>query len=139
VGDRLFADTVVVVHLLFIAFALAGGALVLARPWLALVHVPAAAWAAYTEFSGTICPLTPLENTLRRRAGQAGYDGGFVEHYVIPVIYPPGLTPSVQAALGTIVVAVNVAFYVAAWRRARRVRSRPASDAPVRSSARPGR
>jgi hypothetical protein len=103
------------------------------------VHLPAAAWAAYTEFSGTICPLTPLENALRRRAGLAGYDGGFVEHYLIPVIYPAALTPTLQATLGTIVVAVNVAFYAAAWRRARRVRLRPASGSPARSSARRGR
>ena len=121
-GDRLLADAVVVLHLAFILFALAGGALVMVRPWLCLVHLPAAAWAAYTEFSGTICPLTPLENALRRRAGEAGYDGGFVEHYLIPVIYPAALTPTLQATLGAIVVAVNVALYAAAWRRARRVR-----------------
>jgi len=119
VSDRLLADAVVVLHLLFIAFALAGGALVLWRPRFAWLHLPAAAWAAYVEFSGTICPLTPLENTLRRRAGAAGYDGGFIEHYVIPVIYPAGLTPSIQVAIGALVVAVNVAFYVAAWRRRR--------------------
>ena len=118
-SDRLLADAVVVLHLLFIAFALAGGALVLWRPRFAWLHLPAAAWAAYVEFSGTICPLTPLENTLRRRAGAAGYDGGFIEHYVIPVIYPAGLTPSIQVAIGALVVAVNVAFYVAAWRQRR--------------------
>ena len=119
-GDRLLADAVVVLHLAFIAFALAGGALVLWRPWIAWLHLPAAAWAAYVEFSGTICPLTPLENALRRGAGVAGYEGGFVEHYVVPVIYPPGLTPAIQLAIGTIVIALNVAFYVAValkWRR----------------------
>ena len=119
-SDRLLADAVVVLHLLFIAFALAGGALVLWRPRFAWLHLPAAAWAAYVEFSGTICPLTPLENTLRRRAGAAGYDGGFIEHYVIPVIYPAGLTPQVQLALGVAVVAINAAFYFAAWWRHRR-------------------
>ena len=115
--DRLLADAVVLLHLLFIAFALAGGALVLWRPRIAWLHLPAVAWAAYVEFTGTICPLTPLENTLRRRAGAAGYDGGFIENYVIPVIYPAGLTPSIQVAIGGLVVAVNVAFYAAAWRR----------------------
>lgn len=115
--DRLLADAVVLLHLLFIAFALLGGALVLWRPRLVWLHLPAAAWAAYVEFSSTICPLTPLENALRRRAGASGYDGGFVEHYVIPVIYPTGLTPSIQVAIGGLVVAVNVAFYAAAWRR----------------------
>ena len=109
--DRLLADAVVLLHLLFIAFALAGGALVLWRPRIAWLHLPAVAWAAYVEFSATICPLTPLENALRRRAGAAGYDGGFIEHYVIPVIYPAGLTPSIQVAIGGLVVAVNVAFY----------------------------
>ena len=116
-SDRLLADAVVVFHLLFIVFALAGGALVLWRRRFAWLHLPAAVWAAYIEFSGTICPLTPLENTLRRRAGGAGYEGGFVEHYVIPLIYPPGLTPTVQYAIGAIVVVVNVIFYVSAWRR----------------------
>lgn len=119
-SDRLLADAVVVLHLLFIAFALLGGALVLRWPCLAWFHLPAAAWAAYIEFSGTICPLTPLENALRRRAGVAGYEGGFVEHYVIPVIYPAGLTPRVQLAIGVAVVAINAAFYFAAWRRRRR-------------------
>ncbi len=116
-SDRLLADAVVVLHLLFIVFVLAGGALVLWRRGVAWLHLPAAVWAAYVEFSGAICPLTPLENVLRRRAGSAGYEGGFVEHYVIPVIYPPGLTPAVQYAIGAIVVAVNVAIYVLAWRR----------------------
>jgi len=134
---RLAADAVVVFHLLFIAFAVAGGALVLRWPRVAFVHLPAAAWAAYTEFSGTICPLTPLENALRQRAGGAGYAGGFVEHYVIPLIYPAGLTPSIQLGLGLLVVAVNATFYALAAGRARRaVRSRPASGAPARSSAR---
>ena len=124
-GDRLLADAVVVVHLLFIAFALGGAALVLLRPWVAFVHLPAAAWAAYVEFSGTLCPLTPLENALRSRAGATGYAGGFVEHYLIPVIYPAGLTPRVQIVLGAIVVAVNGALYTLAWRRARRRRASP--------------
>ena len=115
--DRLLADAVVVLHLAFIAFALAGGAFVVRWPRIAFAHLPAAIWAAYVEFSGTICPLTPLENALRRRAGAAGYDGGFVEHYVIPVIYPAGLTASIQVAIGALVVAVNVVFYAAAWRQ----------------------
>lgn len=134
---RFLADAVVVFHLLFIAFAVAGGALVLRWPFAAFVHLPAAAWAAYTEFTATICPLTPLENALRHRAGDAGYAGGFVEHYLIPVIYPAGLTPPIQLALGVFVVAVNATFYALAWRRA--VRSRRASGAPARSSARRGR
>ena len=120
-SDRLLADAVVLVHFGFIVFALAGGTLVLVRRWVACVHIPAAAWAAYTEFTGTICPLTPLENALHRRAGDAGYAGGFVEHYVIPLIYPAGLTPRVQLALGAIVIGLNAAVYAAVILR--RVRS----------------
>jgi len=116
-SDRFYADAVVVAHLAFIVFALFGGALVVWRAAVAWLHLPAAAWAAYTEFTSTICPLTPLENALRRSAGDAGYSSGFVEHYLLPVIYPAGLTPRIQLALGAVVVAVNVAFYVAAWRR----------------------
>ena len=119
---RLAADAVVVFHLLFIAFAVAGGALVLRWPRVAFVHLPAAAWAAYTEFSGTICPLTPLENALRHAAGQAGYRGGFVDEYLVRVIYPPGLTPSIQLAIGVGLVVVNAALY--AWAFAPRRRRR---------------
>ena len=105
-------------HLAFIVFALAGGVLVLFRGYIAWLHLPAVAWAAYAEFTATICPLTPLENSLRKQAGQEGYDGGFVEHYLIPLIYPAALTPRLQMLLGAIVVAVNVAVYSAAlWRR----------------------
>jgi Protein of Unknown function (DUF2784) len=122
-GYRLLADAVVVLHVAFIAFVLAGGLLVLARPRLAWVHLPAVAWAAYAECMSTLCPLTPLENALRARAGQAGYEGGFIEHYLIPLIYPPGLTPGTQLVLGAIVVAVNVAVYALAWRRRRNERA----------------
>ena len=114
--DRLLADAVVVVHFAFIAFVVAGGLLVIVKRWWALLHLPAAAWAAYTEFTGTICPLTPLENELRRKAGEAGYAGGFVEHYLIPLIYPAGLTASTQFWLGLAVIGVNVFVYAMAWR-----------------------
>ena len=101
-------------HLAFIVFALAGGVLVLFRGHIAWIHLPAVAWAAYAEFTATICPLTPLENSLRKQAGQEGYDGGFVEHYLIPLIYPAALTPRLQMLIGAIVVAVNVAVYAVA-------------------------
>jgi hypothetical protein len=118
--DRVLADAVVVFHLAFIVFVLAGGVLVITwRRRVAWLHLPAVAWAAYAEFTSTICPLTPLENALRRRAGQSGYESGFVEHYLIPIVYPSGLTPSVQVVLGAIVVAVNIAFYAIVWRRSR--------------------
>jgi len=119
VFDRVLADAVVVSHLAFIAFVLAGGVLVITwRRRVAWLHLPAVAWAAYAEFTATICPLTPLENALRLRAGQSGYAGGFVEHYLIPIIYPAGLTPNAQGVLGAVVIAVNLLFYAIAWRRA---------------------
>ena len=120
--DRLLADAVVVVHLAFIVFVLLGGLLVLVRPRLAWLHLPAVLWGAYAELTATICPLTPLENLLRARAGDAGYEGGFVEHYLIPLIYPAGLTARTQLAIGVAVIVVNVAFYALAWSRWRKLR-----------------
>jgi hypothetical protein len=117
---RLLADAVVVAHLAFIVFVVAGGLLVLKHRAWALSHLPAAAWGAWTEFTGTVCPLTPWENSLRRAAGDSGYPGGFVEHYVIPLIYPEALTTGTQQALGIFVAAVNVAVYGYAWWRWRR-------------------
>lgn len=117
---RAIADAVVVLHALFVVFALAGGALVLWWPRTAILHLPAVAWAAWVEWSGTICPLTPLENEWRRAAGSTGYEGGFVDHYVVPALYPAGLTPRAQLALGVVLIAVNVVFYGYAWWRAAR-------------------
>jgi hypothetical protein len=116
---RILADAVLVLHLAFIVFALLGGLWVLRRPWLAWLHLPAVAWAAGIAFLGGICPLTPLENRLRAMGGEAGYGGGFIEHYLTALIYPQGLTRGVQAALGALVLAVNVAAYVTLWRRRR--------------------
>src|SRR5690349_8323013 len=115
--DRLLADAVVVLHLTFIVFVMAGGLLVLWRPALAWLHLPALAWGIYAESTGTICPLTPLENALRHAAGEAGYGGGFIEHYVVNVIYPPGLTPGVQTVIAVGLIAFNAAVYALAWRR----------------------
>jgi hypothetical protein len=117
--DRLAADAVVALHLAFVVFAAIGGVLAWRRLAYAWFHLPALAWAAYVEFSGTICPLTPLENRLRARAGEAGYAGSFVEHYVMPVLYPVGLTPDAQKWIGAALVALNVAIYAAALARAR--------------------
>jgi hypothetical protein len=119
---RLLADAIVAAHLAFIVFVVAGGLLAMWRRAWAAVHVPAAAWGAWTEFTGTVCPLTPWENALRRAAGDAGYAGGFVEHYVIPLIYPDALTSRAQFMLGVGVVAINVAAYLLAWRKWRRHR-----------------
>jgi Protein of Unknown function (DUF2784) len=114
--DRVAADAVVVIHLAFIAFVLAGGALVIKWRSLAWLHVPAVIWGAYAELTSTICPLTPLENALRLHAGQAGYEGGFIDRYLLPIIYPAGLTPQIQTILGVIVLGANVVFYAIALR-----------------------
>lgn len=114
---RLLADGLVVFHFLFIVFVLFGGLLVVRYPRLAWLHLPAVAWGAVTELTGWICPLTPWEQELRRKAGQSGYAGGFIEHYLIPVIYPAGLTPTIQVVLGVVVVAVNAGVYRWLWRR----------------------
>lgn len=114
---RLLADLVVLLHLAFILFVFLGGLLVLRRPRLAWLHLPAALWGALIEFRGWFCPLTPLENRLRLAAGQEGYATGFVEHYILPVVYPPGLTREVQLVLGAVVVLVNAAAYFWIWRR----------------------
>jgi hypothetical protein len=117
VRERVIADALVVAHLAFILFVLFGGLLVAWRRAFALLHLPALAWGLYTESTATVCPLTPLENAFRHAAGQAGYAGGFVEHYLVRVIYPPGLTPAVQVAIAVFLVAFNVAVYAWALRR----------------------
>jgi hypothetical protein len=111
--DRLAADAVLLVHFAFIAFVVLGGLLALRWRGLAFLHLPAAAWGFYIELSGGLCPLTHLENALRRRAGQAGYTDSFVEHYLLPLIYPATLTREVQFVLAAVVVIVNLAVY--AW------------------------
>lgn len=117
---RIAADVVVLVHLTFIAFVVAGGWLVWRYRRLVWLHLPAAAWGALIEFTGWICPLTPLEQHLRALAGDQGYGGGFIEHYIIPMIYPARLTPAIQTYLGLFVVAVNVAAYALILRRGSR-------------------
>lgn len=117
---RLLADLVVLLHLLFVIFAVAGGLLCLSRRYWAWLHLPVAAWAAWVEWAGWLCPLTPLENRLRLLAGEQGYSGGFVEHYLLPVLYPADLTRPVQVGLGLLVIIVNLAIYVMVVRRWRR-------------------
>lgn len=121
-GWRLLADLVVAVHLAFVLFVVLGGLLALRWPRAAWVHVPAAAWGAWIELTGGICPLTPLENELRRRAGGEGYAGGFIERYLLPVVYPAGLSSRVQIALGLLAILVNVLVYGLVWRRRRSAR-----------------
>jgi hypothetical protein len=108
---------VLVVHAAFVAFVMLGGLAVVRWPRLAWLHLPVVLWGAGIEFFGGICPLTPLENRWRQLAGDQGYAGGFVDHYIVALLYPDGLTRSVQMALGLLVLVVNVAIYAYAWRR----------------------
>jgi len=124
---RALADLVVLTHLAFIVFVILGGLLALRWRWVAWVQVPAALWGAVIEVGGWICPLTPLENGLRERAGVAGYAGGFVEHYVLPAVYPGSLTRGVQIFLAVGVVVANGLIYFVVWRRAGRRPRAPGS------------
>lgn len=107
----LLADVVVVVHAMFVLFVVLGGILVLRHRRLAWVHVPAAVWGVAVEYFGWICPLTPLETWLRARAGLTRYTGGFIEHYLEPVLYPLGLTRHLQLILGTTALLINILVY----------------------------
>ena len=114
---RGLADLVLLVHLLFVVFVVVGGLLVLRWPRLAWVHVPVALYGALIEFAGFICPLTPLEVRLRRLGGEAGYEGGFVEHYVTAALYPSGLTREIQIGIGVGVLVLNAVVYAIVVRR----------------------
>ena len=113
------ADLVLIVHLGFVVFVLFGGLLVLRWRWIAWLHLPAALWGAVVEFSGWICPLTPLENWLRTQGGEVGYEQDFIARYLLPVLYPGDLTRDLQLLLGTVVVVLNAAVYWWLWRRVR--------------------
>lgn len=116
---EVLADLVVGLHFLFVLFVVLGGLLVLRWPKLAYLHIPAALWGAAIEFGGWICPLTPLEHSLRRHAGGAAYSGGFIEHYILPVLYPSALTREIQLILGFLVVALNLTVYAYVFRKRR--------------------
>jgi len=116
---RILTDLTVAVHFAFLIFVVAGGFLARRHRWLAIPHLLAAGWGVYVEATpGLICPLTPLENTFALRAGQAGYQGSFIEHYLVPIIYPEALTRAAQWVLAVLVVVINVTVY--AWPRPRR-------------------
>ena len=124
---RLFADLVLILHAGFVVFVMLGALLASRWPRIAWVHVPVALWGAGIEFLGGICPLTPLENHWRRLAGELGYPGGFIEHYVVSALYPDGLTRRVQLVLGALVLVVNVAIYAWVFWRLRSDRARARS------------
>jgi len=115
--ERIAADAVLLVHFGFVLFVVLGGALLLRWPKLAWVHLPAVVWAALVELNGWICPLTPLEVSLRQASGEAGYAGDFIDHYLAALLYPEGLTRTMQIALAGLVVLINVAAYIALVRR----------------------
>jgi hypothetical protein len=108
---RLLADLTLLAHFAFIIFVLLGGLLVLKWPQVAWLHIPAALWGALTEFFSLPCPLTPLEKHFQRLAGDTPYEGDFIARYLLPLIYPAGLTPTVQIVLGAIVVVLNIVIY----------------------------
>ena len=118
---RILADATVVLHLIFVAFVVVGGLMALRWPRVAWVHLPAAAWGAWVEFAGWICPLTPLENWLRRQGAEAAYSSSFVEQYVLPLLYPAALSREMQWVLGGIVVLVNGVVYAVVLRQSSRV------------------
>ncbi len=117
---RALADLVLVVHLGFVLFVVLGGLLVLRWPRTAWLHVPAAIWGVLIEYTGWICPLTPLENSFRARGGEADYTGGFIEHYIQPLLYPAGLTRSTQMVLGSLALVLNLTAYAIVISRMRR-------------------
>jgi hypothetical protein len=131
----LLADLVVVAHFAFVLFVVLGGLLALRWPRLAYVHVPIAIYGALIEFAGWICPLTPLENALRIKAGGTGYQGGFIEHYILPVLYPSSLTRGIQVLLGCLVLGLNAAIYGFLLRRRAGTSTTAAAD---RSGDSPG-
>ena len=120
---QVFADLVAVLHFAFIIFVLFGGFLALRWVWAPWFHLPAVAWGMGIEFLGWYCPLTPLENALRQASGEEGYTGGFIAHYLLPIIYPEGLTREIQIILGGVLVVINLVVYLIVWHR-HRIRSK---------------
>ena len=119
---RVLADLVVLAHVVFIVFVLLGGLLAFRWRWVPVVHLPAVVWGATVELFGWVCPLTPLENLLRRASGGEGYSVTFIERYLVPLVYPAELTRELQFVLGGVVIAVNAAVYVVVLRRIKNTR-----------------
>ncbi len=127
---RALADLLVVVHLAFIVFATTGGLLALRVHWIPWIHLPAALWAIVVVSLGWICPLTPLENAMRRAGGDVGYASGFIDYYIVPIVYPVGLTREMQIVFGLGLLVLNMAIYIFVWVRSRAARH----DAPQDSA-----
>jgi Protein of Unknown function (DUF2784) len=127
VAYTFLASLVLLLHALFVFFAIFGALTTLLWRYAPVLHLPALAWGVAVELTGRICPLTPLENSLRRAAGEAGYEGGFLEHSLVPTLYPAALTPRVQALLGVGLAAINLLLYAWVIWRMRRRRALPAS------------
>jgi len=123
-GWRILADLLVVLHLAFAAFVVFGGFLAWKWRWAIFAHVPALAWGFWVEISGQICPLTPLENHFRHLAGEAGYQGGFLDHYLVPILYPPGLTRPDQWVLAVLLLGITIVAYGVLLRPHRHLRRR---------------
>lgn len=127
---QILADSIVVLHFGFILFVILGALLIIKWRWIIWLHLPALIWAASIMYWGWICPLTPLENQLNSAAGSEGYEVGFIEHYIIPVIYPEGITPGHQLLLGALLVLLNIGIYLLIWRRHQKIyQIKPFSDA----------
>ena len=120
---RILTDSIVAIHLLFIIFVIFGGLLILYKKWFIWIHIPAAIWGAFVELFGWYCPLTPLENWLRSGGDRMTYEGGFIEHYLIPIIYPENLTRNMQIVLGSSVLVINIVVYYILMSRIRRQKS----------------
>ncbi|MBU0462285.1 MAG: DUF2784 domain-containing protein [Proteobacteria bacterium] len=112
-----FANCILILHFAFIMFVVFGGMFIFYRQWMSWLHIPAVFWAAIIEFSGWICPLTPLENHLRALSGQSGYNHGFIHHYLLKIIYPEGLTRQTQIFLGLGVLIINLFVYTAYFKK----------------------
>ena len=122
IAMRVLADLVVLALVVFIVFVLLGGLLAFRWRWVPVVHLPAVVWGATVELFGWVCPLTPLENLLRRAGGGEGYSVTFIERYLVPLVYPAELTRELQFVLGGVVIAVNAAVYVVVLRRIKNTR-----------------
>jgi hypothetical protein len=118
----ILADLTVILHFGFVCFVVIGALLAFRWRWIVFAHLPAVVWGALIEYQGWVCPLTPLEQHFRRMAGQEGYAGGFIEYYLLPVLYPAGLTRDVQMVLGSLVIVVNILIYVWLIKRIRKDR-----------------